>query len=252
MSSRSLAFLACILSATAMLALVPTSVHALPSPSDASVVSGSANFATVSDNMTITQSTSASIINWSSFAINAGESLTFLQPSPSNTTLLRITGTGPTAIFGSLTSFGGLFIVAEAGLVLGGYSSIEAPTIWLSTTNISDVDFLAGNYGILDARSASGTGDGSIIIDTGATITANGGSLSLYGGTIGGGNGMIAPGGAIILNGGGTIAGSGSGSGWYGGTIQIHAIPEPATYSLMLASLVLLGATTRRREQFRH
>lgn len=229
MKSRRPALSFRLLVISAALVLIPASAQALPSAGDATVVSGSVSFASGVSDLAITQFTPSAIINWNSFSLGAGESLTLAQPSSSGATLLRFGGGSPVHLGGTLVSLGGIYIVSEAGLDLSG-ANISAQWIWLADTNISDANFLAGNFG---TGSAGGTG-GNVVIGGGGAIIS-----------IGSGTG----GEVIVVGGGGTIS---------GGTTPIDpnhtanpvlAIPEPGTYAMMLAGLaMMLAKATRRRK----
>lgn len=207
----------------AILASLASSAQALPLTSDAVVASGTANFSASGSDLTVTQTTDSSIINWSSFSLGTGESLTILQPLSSSLTLLRLTGSSPIPVSGAISSYGGLYIVAASGLLIDTLT-INAYSLWLTTSDISDADFLAGNYNF-------GSGSGSGTIDVTGTLTLNGGtSGGIYDG------GIVVGGGSIDLTGG---------SG--GGTITLNDVPEPASYTLLLAALGILAVTSMRR-----
>lgn len=222
----------------AVLASLASSAQALPLIGDASIGSGTVNFSASGSDLTVTQTTDSSIINWSSFSLGTSESLTFLQPLTSSLTLLRLTSSSPIPVSGTISSFGGLYIVATSGLLIDTLT-INAYSLWLTTSDISDADFLAGSYNF-DSGSGGGT------IDVTGTLTLNGGttggSINLSGGGSVGGSGGTSGGGIVV--GGGSIDLTG-GSG--GGTITLNDVPEPASYTLLLAALGILAVTSMRR-----
>lgn len=142
MTPRKLASLFRLLSACTAFALAATSAQALPVP--ANVSNGSVSFATNGSELTVT-STPGSIIEWSAFSVGVGETVTFVQAAESSTTLIRVLTDSPLNISGNLTSNGGLFFVSPGGFY--GSGTLQAPLLWLLDPNISDADFLAGNYG---------------------------------------------------------------------------------------------------------
>lgn len=217
----------------ALLSFISTSAQALPSVSDASVSFGALAFIPSSNDITITQTSNASIINWSSFSLNSGESLTFQQQTSSDTTLLRLTGSNPLVFSGTLTSLGGLFIVVEQGLA--GNMVISAPMLWISNTNISNDDFINGKYASLNTGGSIFTGGGGSI---GGSVVLNGGGD--IGGNIGSGGGGSGGGGIVI-------AGAGS-SGGGPTNIGVLTVAEPETYALLMSGLALLAAVARRNK----
>lgn len=254
-----------ILATFAALSFISSSAQALPSVSDASVSFGSVTFTSSGNDITITQASNASIINWSSFALNSGESLTFQQQTSSDTTLLRITGSNPLVFSGTLTSIGGIFLVAEDGLA--GNMVINASKLWISNANISNDDFINGNYGYpintglnIIAGGVGSGGGGSAIRGNGSS---GGGSLDLAGGggsvggnldLVGGGGsgGSIGSGtGGIVVIGGGNLVLTGAGGSGGGTNISVLSVAEPETYALLMSGLALLGAVANRNKKTR-
>ena len=120
---------------------------ALANPTGGTVAAGTVSInASTPGTLNITQSTNSAIINWQSFNIGAGETTNFQLPNASGVTLNRVTGTDPSAIFGTLTSNGTIFLVNPNGVFFGAHSKVDAAGIVATTANISDSNFLAGNY----------------------------------------------------------------------------------------------------------
>lgn len=99
--------------------------------------------------MTIDQSEPGVIINWESFSIAAGNSVTFNQPATTSVALNRVIGTAaagvpPSLINGSLFANGRVFLVNPGNIVFGAGSQVSVGGLVASTLDITDADFLAG------------------------------------------------------------------------------------------------------------
>src|ERR1035437_1971474 len=140
-------------------------------PTGGVVAAGSASISANTLGTTINQSTQNAAINWQSFNIAAGESVRFNQPSSSSVTLNRVLGADPSGIFGSLTVNGKVFLVNPNGILFGQGASVNVGGLVASTLNITDRDFMSGNYKF------SGTGNGTVLNQ--GTINADGGYVAL-------------------------------------------------------------------------
>ena len=116
-------------------------------PTGESVASGTATFdRTVSNQLTVNQSSTKAIINWNSFDVGSSGKVVFDQPDTSSIALNRVTSASPTEIFGQVTANGQLFIVNPNGVTFGAGSQISASTLLASVLDISDSDFAADNF----------------------------------------------------------------------------------------------------------
>jgi filamentous hemagglutinin family protein len=142
--------------------LISMLVKALPQ--GGSVVSGNVSISSNNNITVIKQQSQKGIINWESFSIGAGQTAQFIQPGSNSVTLNRVTGVDVSSILGKLIANGQIFIVNPAGVIFGSASSIDVAGLLATTANISDANFLAGNYNFVQgAGSASITNLGSII-----------------------------------------------------------------------------------------
>jgi filamentous hemagglutinin family protein len=140
------------------------------------VSAGSATIGSGGGTTTITQASQNAAINWQSFNIGTGETVNFVQPNASATALNRVLGADPSSILGSLNANGKVFLVNPNGIVFGQGASVNVGGLVGSTRNISDSDFMAGQYNF------EGTGPGSVVNH--GTINANGGSVALLGANV--------------------------------------------------------------------
>lgn len=152
---------------------------ALANPSGGVVVGGSANISTPSANQTlINQSSNAAVINWQQFDIGGNQMVQFVMPSSSSVVLNRIIGGSPAEIFGDLSANGRVFLIDPQGILFGRTASLDVGGLVASTMNISNQDFMSGNYVF---SSGGGSGSGSGVINAGHISTADGGFVVLAG-----------------------------------------------------------------------
>ncbi|MCD6060190.1 MAG: filamentous hemagglutinin family outer membrane protein [Moraxellaceae bacterium] len=156
------------LGAAVLLALA-SAAQALPQ--DGSVIAGSGSIGTAGNAMTVTQHTQKLIIDWQGFGIAAGESVQFIQPGSDAVALNRVLGNNASAIFGSLSANGQVFLVNPNGILFGSGAQVNVGGLVASTLGISNNDFLAGNY--------SFAGSGGSVVNQGALTAADGGVIAL-------------------------------------------------------------------------
>ena len=118
------------------------SAPVLSLPVNPTVVNGAATFNQAGKVLTVTNSNGA-IINWDKFSIKAGETTQFVQPSASSAVLNRVLN-DPTAIYGTLSSNGRVWLINPAGIMVGPGGRIDTAGFVASTLNIRNEDFLAG------------------------------------------------------------------------------------------------------------
>lgn len=132
---------AMVLSGLTLAPLVATA-----NPSGGQVVAGAATITTQGTRTTVTSSPGA-VINWQGFSIGPGEVTSFVQQSASSTVLNRVVGSSISSISGSLSSNGRVFLINPNGAVFTQGAAIDTAGFTVSTTNISNSDFAAGNHG---------------------------------------------------------------------------------------------------------
>lgn len=125
------------------------SVVAFGLPDDGQVVAGNAAIVNPNaDRTEIHQSTDKAIINWRDFSIGQGQSVEFFVPGSTSATLNRITGGNASQILGSLRSNGQLWIINPNGIMFGPNAQVNVAGFVASTLNITNQDFLNGNYSL--------------------------------------------------------------------------------------------------------
>ena len=162
-----------LLTATAL-----TGLPALAQQSGFAVAAGSATISTPSANTTIVrQTTNQAIITWNTLNVSRGGLLQFIQPSSSSIALNRVLGGSASDIEGSLVANGQVWIVNPAGVMFGHGASVNVAGLVATTSNISDANFLSGNY-VFDQATADAQ---AAVVNRGTIQVAAGGAAVLAG-----------------------------------------------------------------------
>ncbi|MCM8831196.1 MAG: filamentous hemagglutinin N-terminal domain-containing protein, partial [Candidatus Omnitrophica bacterium] len=149
----------------------PSLIFALPEGEE--VISGQANFERLDSTLNIYTPSEKLIVNYESFSIAQSEVVNFHQPSSSSIALNRVVGVLPSEIFGKLAANGRIFIVNPNGVLFGPNSSVDVPALVVSTLDISNEDFLNGNYKFFKSEKSS------YVVNQGNIIIRNGGYVCL-------------------------------------------------------------------------
>jgi len=169
----------------------------LANPTGGAVVGGSATIKSSGSTLTVDQTTSKAVIDWSTFNISPGETTQFLQPSSSSVTLNRVTTGGASFIDGLLKANGNLIIVNANGLLFGKNSVVDVNGLVATTADIGNSQFLGGsltfstpgnpnavieNQGLITARQAGLVGLVAPTVLNSGVITAKLGRIQLASG----------------------------------------------------------------------
>ena len=149
---------------------------ALAGPTGGTVVAGQANIGGAPGSTVINQGSQNAVINWANFNINKGESVQFVQPNSNAVALNRVLGNDGTTILGKLSANGKVFIVNPNGILFGQGASVNTAGLVASTLDISNADFMSGNYKF------SGNGSGRVLNQ--GSISAPGGYVALLGANV--------------------------------------------------------------------
>jgi filamentous hemagglutinin family protein len=179
------------LQALAVSVMLSFGANALAQPTGAAVAAGAATISTSATSTTINQSTQNAIINWQSFNIASGQSVQFVQPNSSSVALNRVLGSDPSSILGSLRANGKVFLVNPNGILFGQNASVNVGGLLASTLDISNSDFLAGNYKF------SGNGTGAVLNQ--GSLDADGGYVALLGANVSNQGTISAQLGSVVL-----------------------------------------------------
>jgi len=133
-------------------------------PSGGVVTAGNASIAQNGSVTTINQSSQKASINWTAFSIAPSETVNFKQPNASSITLNRVVGNEKSIIEGALNANGQVFILNSNGVLFSKNASINTAGLVATTMNLSDADFMNGNYAFKGGSTASIINEGVINI----------------------------------------------------------------------------------------
>ena len=201
-------------------------------PSGAQAVVGSATLSQDGSRLTVTTQNGAgtnhSAISWQSFSVPAGSSTWFSQPCANSTSINRVTGRDPSAIFGTLGSNGKLVLVNPSGITVGAGAVVDTAGFTASTLRMNDADAMTGRLRF------GGDGLDSAALQVGGRIVARGGDVVLIAPNVEvGTDGVVQSlGGSTILAAGRKVAMTGR------GLEGIHLeLTAPADQALNLGTL---------------
>ena len=164
---------------------------------------GSGNVAinsTSPTSLTVTQSSSTGIVNWSSFSIGQGNQVQFNNGT--GATLNRVTGNVPSSINGVLSATGSVYLVNPSGVVVGPTGVINTGGSFVaSTLDVKDAEFRAGGSLTFSGNSNAsvvnlgkiGSSNGDVVLI--ARQVRNDGSLTARNGTA-----AMASGSEVVLS----------------------------------------------------
>ena len=168
-------------------------------PSGMNTVAGQVSARTAGNTLTVTNSPNA-IINWNSFSIGASNAVRFEQANASSQVLNRVVGNDPSAILGSLSSNGRVWLLNPNGVLFGQGARIDVAGLVTSTLNLNNTDWLAGNH-----RFFQGAGNPAGIVNQGELRSSLGGHIALIGASVRNEGEINAPGGQVLLAAGSSV-----------------------------------------------
>lgn len=169
----------CLAALLACTALTAPAAVAQELPSGGTVAAGEVSIGAPSGGrLGIDQTSPRAIVTWQGFSIGSGGQVEIRQPSSGAALLNRVTGPLPSAIDGTLSANGQVFLVNRNGVVVGPGGRVEAAGFVASSLDIADDDFMAGRLRFSgDGRSAPVTNAGVIEIGRGGYAALLGGQV---------------------------------------------------------------------------
>jgi filamentous hemagglutinin family protein len=226
------------LSVTALAVVFAT--HVAATPVGGVVVAGEARIASAAGSTVVTQSTAKAVINWLSFNTATGETVRFIQPDSRSVTLNRVLGSDPSTLLGNLSSNGQVFLINPGGILFGKGASVNVGGLVASSLNLTDNQFMAGNYQFVAANPSATavTNEGTI------QVNADGGFVALLGHHVRNDGTIIARLGSVALVGGAAITLDFGGDGLLNVVVDQGVVQAQASNGGLIAAdggLVLLS-----------
>ena len=175
------------------------------------VSQGAATAVQSGNTLSVNQTTKTATLNWASFNISSTGKVVFQQPSSSAIALNRIFDSNPSAIFGSLSANGQIYLINANGFLFGSSSRVNVAGMIASSLNMTDGTLAAGILAppgfeapalqpFTDSNNKPIVNTGTITVQNGAQLTAaDGGRLLLAAPTIQNSGTLSTPDGQIVL-----------------------------------------------------
>jgi filamentous hemagglutinin family protein len=97
------------------------------------VTVGNATITAGRNRLTVNQTSQNTAINWNSFSIGAGNTVTFVQPNRNSIALNRVVGGDASVIMGNLNSNGQVFLINPNGVLFGRGAQVSVGGLVAST-----------------------------------------------------------------------------------------------------------------------
>ncbi|WP_027214824.1 two-partner secretion domain-containing protein [Burkholderia sp. WSM2232] len=162
-------------------------------PTGGQFVGGNGSISGNGTTLTVTQGSGRGVVDWNSFSIGSGNRVVFANGN--GATLNRVTGGSPSAILGTLTASGSVYLINPQGILVGPRGVVSTNGRFVaSTLDVADTDaFMNGQPLTLSGNSsagvvnlgtiASGSGDVFLIarqqVGNAGTISAPNGTVEL-------------------------------------------------------------------------
>jgi len=157
----------------------------------ARVVAGEAKASTSGHVLEVVTATDQTVLEWNSFSISGEETIRFIQPNPSSSVIIRVTGEHPAEIGGRLLSNGKVALIASGGIDFAATSEVHCAALVASSHDIRQGDLSTSEFLCFKGRSDAK-------VSNAGRLAASTGSIFLIGksvgnrGVIDAGNGHVA------------------------------------------------------------
>ncbi len=174
---------------------IPLAALAMPAaaqtlPTGGSIVQGAGSVAVNGAQMVVKQDSARMVADWHSFSIGAGNAVRFVQPSANAVALNRVTGGDPSAILGSLTANGHVYLQNPNGVLFAPGAQVSVGSLVATSLDVDAQAFMAGRLQLSgDASRGEVRNEGSLVTTEGGHVVLvapqviNTGSIATPGGT---------------------------------------------------------------------
>ena len=149
---------------------------------------GKASLTSSGNQTTVTQTSQSALLNWQSFNISSGSTVTFAQPSSTAYAVNQIYQANPAQIFGALKSNGVVYLLNQNGILFGAGSQVNVGGLVASSLQINPTAITNGiaspatQTPIAPAFEpySNGNGSGPVTVQAGATINSPSGEVLIF------------------------------------------------------------------------
>jgi filamentous hemagglutinin family protein len=139
-------------------------------PTNGKVVVGTGTISQSGNVMTINQNTDLMAINWKTFNIGSNNTVNFVQPNSYSVALNRVLSSDVSVIQGKINANGYVALVNPNGILFTPTAQVNVGGLIASTLNISNKNFINGNYIISGTSSNAVINQGNITAFDGGTV----------------------------------------------------------------------------------
>jgi filamentous hemagglutinin family protein len=167
-------------------------------PMGGTVAAGSVASDLTGNKLTLTQTGNRAIIDWTSFNINAGKTVEFVQPGATAAVLNRVSASaGMSEIYGALSANGMVLLMNPNGVLFGNGATINVGSLIATTGTVNVSRFMDDvNDGVIAIAGATGS-----VRNEGSITANNAGLVALVAPSVVNQGSITATGGRIALSG---------------------------------------------------
>ncbi|MFH0754754.1 MAG: filamentous hemagglutinin N-terminal domain-containing protein [Candidatus Omnitrophota bacterium] len=162
-------------------------------PTGGEIIFGAGLISSSASQMTINQYTDRMAANWSTFNVGSGAAVQFVQPSTSSVSMNRILDASPSQIMGRLSANGQVFLINAAGIIFGSSAQIDVGGLVASSLDISNEQFMTGNFVFQNKGTASA------VMNQGRIVTADGGYVAFLSPVVENTGDILSPDGRVLM-----------------------------------------------------